>query len=176
MEGGGHGKGKELSEHTKKLMPLKMGDLVSVQNQHGNKPLRWNHTGTVVEVGDFDKYMIKMDGSGRLTTRNRRALRPIQCYKRTISWSTPTTASPAPTTEPTAATPPRPAPAPAPAPEARKSARVAKKTYAEAAKTAKAATRGRHAEATTPRPLRRGRSTEAAKTAEAAARRRPSHQ
>ena len=37
-------------------------------------------------------------------------------------------------------------------------------------------TRGRHAEAATPRPLRRGRYAEGAKTAEAAARRRPSHQ
>merc|ERR1712127_683769 len=125
-------RGKELSEHTKELTPLKMGDLVSVQNQHGNTPLRWNNTGTVVEVGDFDKYTIKMDGSGRLTNRNRRALRPIQCYRKTISWQTPTTA---PTTEPTTAAPP--SPVPTPAPEARRSERVAKKTYAEGTKTAK---------------------------------------
>ena len=160
-------RGKELNEHTKELTPLKMGDLVSVQNQHGNTPLRWNNTGTVVEVGDFDKYTIKMDGSGRLTNRNRRALRPIQCYRRTISQPTPTTTPLAPTIEPTKTTPP--SPAPAPTPEARRSARIEKKTYAEATKTAKtteAETKGHYTEAAMPRPPRRGRSAEAAKTAE----------
>ena len=47
--------------------------------------MRWNNTGTIVEVAAFDKYMIKVNGSGRLTIRNRRLLRPIKTYKEVIS-------------------------------------------------------------------------------------------
>ena len=77
--------GKELNSHTKELKPLNVGDDVSIQNGHGNKTLRWDNTGTIVEVAAFDKYVIKVDGSGRLTTRNRRLLRPIKTYKEAIS-------------------------------------------------------------------------------------------
>ena len=54
---------------------------VFVQNQVGNKPRRWDKTGTIVECKDFDQYLVKMDGSGRLTLRNRKFLRkrtPLQ--------------------------------------------------------------------------------------------------
>ena len=54
---------------------------MSIQNQHGNDSRRWNKTGTIVEVKDFDQYMVKVDGSGRLTLRNRRFLRPISPYQ-----------------------------------------------------------------------------------------------
>ena len=54
---------------------------MAVQNQSGNRPKRWDNTGTVVEVESFDKYVVKMDGSGRLTTRNRRYLKPIKTYQ-----------------------------------------------------------------------------------------------
>ena len=63
------------SEHTKKLVPLEVGMKVFVQNQVGNKPRRWDKTGTIVECKDFDQYLVKMDGSGRLTLRNRKFLR-----------------------------------------------------------------------------------------------------
>ena len=33
--------------------------------------------GTVLEVGDYDKYKVKIDGSGRVTERNRRFLRKL---------------------------------------------------------------------------------------------------
>ena len=69
------------SEHTKKLVPLEVGMKVFVQNQVGNKPRRWDKTGTIVECKDFDQYLVKMDGSGRLTLRNRKFLRkrtPLQ--------------------------------------------------------------------------------------------------
>ena len=42
--------GKELNKHTRELKPLNMGDAVSIQNGHGNKPLRWDNTGRIVEV------------------------------------------------------------------------------------------------------------------------------
>ena len=35
----------------------------------------------MVETGDYNKYTVMVDGSGRLTTRNRRFLRPIQPYR-----------------------------------------------------------------------------------------------
>ena len=55
--------------------------MVSIQNQKGNKPTRWDCTGTVVEVRPNDQYMVKVDGSGRLTMRNRKFLRPIKPVK-----------------------------------------------------------------------------------------------
>ena len=42
------------SEHTTKLVPLKAGMKVIIQNQTGNKPRRWDKTGTVLECKDFD--------------------------------------------------------------------------------------------------------------------------
>ena len=60
-----------------------------VQNQHGNNVLRWDNKGTVVETTDFDKYTMKIDGSERLTVRNRRFLWPIQSYKEAISHPAP---------------------------------------------------------------------------------------
>ena len=54
---------------------------ISVQvNQHGNDPLRWERSGVVVEVGEYDSYNVRLDGSGRLTKRNRTHLRPVQAH------------------------------------------------------------------------------------------------
>ena len=66
---------ERLSEHTRRLPPLRTGDHVHVQNQMGPQPRRWDRTGTVIEVRQFDQYAIKIDGSGRVTLRNRRFLR-----------------------------------------------------------------------------------------------------
>ena len=38
-------------------------------------PNKWDKTGIVVEVRQFDQYVIRVDGSGRVTLRNRRHLR-----------------------------------------------------------------------------------------------------
>ena len=127
---------EELTRQTHQLPPLQLGAAVSVQNQHGNHPLRWDATGTVVEVGEFGKYTVKVDGSGRLTVRNRRFLRPIRTYREAISQPAPRDArasqddAPTPATTPqepaTTSTPDQPA-------QPRRSLRVAKRTYAEAA-------------------------------------------
>ena len=45
-----------------------------VQNQTGEKPTRWDKTGSVVEVKGFDRYVVKIDGTGRLSMRNRKFL------------------------------------------------------------------------------------------------------
>ncbi len=65
----------KLAEHTKRLPPLVVGDFVRVQNQTGPYPNKWDRTGSVVEVRQHDQYVIKTDGSGRITVRNRRFLR-----------------------------------------------------------------------------------------------------
>ena len=62
-------------EHTQGLSPLKCGDTVLIQNQTGRHPTKWDKTGTVVEVLQYHQYSVRTDGSGRLTTRNRRFLR-----------------------------------------------------------------------------------------------------
>ena len=64
-----------LNEHAHTLPPLQLGDKCFIQNQTGNAPKKWDRTGTVTEVLDHDRYGVKLDGSGRVTIRNRRFLR-----------------------------------------------------------------------------------------------------
>ena len=66
---------ERLSEHTRRLPPLKVGDHVCIQNQTGPYPLKWDKTGIIVEVRQYDQYMVKTDGSNRITLRNRKFLR-----------------------------------------------------------------------------------------------------
>ena len=66
---------EKLTEHTRCLPPLQVGDHVRVQNQSGPNPTKWDRTGVVVEVRQFDQYVVRTDGSGRVTLRNRRFLR-----------------------------------------------------------------------------------------------------
>ena len=68
------------SEHTKELPKLKIGDVVLIQNQRGTpkEAKRWDRSGVVLEVEKFDKYVVRVDGSGRITTRNRRFLRKAE--------------------------------------------------------------------------------------------------
>ena len=61
------------------LRPLDLQDHVRVQNQTGGAPRRWDRTGVVVGRDlKFDKYWIKMDGSRRVTERNRKFLRQFK--------------------------------------------------------------------------------------------------
>ena len=76
------------TEHTRQLSPLKVGDRVCLQNQTGNFPNKWDRTGCVVEVKQFHQYGIRVDGSGRLTLRNRRYLRRFTPAKTQPSQST----------------------------------------------------------------------------------------
>ena len=73
-----HRTAESLASHARPLQPLLAGDRCYVQNQAGNYPKRWDRSGTVVEVLDHDSYVVKVDGSGRLTRRNRRFLRKFQ--------------------------------------------------------------------------------------------------
>ena len=69
---------EKLNEHSKQLKPLQMGQTVLCQNQSGNYPKRWDRTATVIEAGPGPRqYLVRMDGSRRLSLRNRKFLR--QC-------------------------------------------------------------------------------------------------
>ena len=51
------------------------GDHVRIQNQMGNYPTKWDKTGVIIEVRQYHQYVIRVDGSGRITIRNRKFLR-----------------------------------------------------------------------------------------------------
>ena len=57
--------------------PLMIGDSVSIQNHTGNRPLKWMNTGTIVETLPHRQYRVLVDGSRRVTLRNRRFLHKI---------------------------------------------------------------------------------------------------
>lgn len=84
------------SEHTQNLPPLKVGDHVYIQNQAGNHARRWDKSGVIVEVKQHHQYLVKNDGSGRATLRNRRFLRRFTPFKTSIKSPTPSTAHPIP--------------------------------------------------------------------------------
>ena len=70
----------DLLSKSKPLKPLALHDIVQVQNQRGSPANKWDLSGQVIEVLPHDAYLIKIDGSGRLTKRNRQFLRPIVPY------------------------------------------------------------------------------------------------
>ena len=59
------------------MEPLICGDAVQIQNQKGNRPLKWYATGVVVECLANRQYSVLVDGSRRVTLRNRKFLRKI---------------------------------------------------------------------------------------------------
>ena len=98
---------ERLSAHTRVLPPLSVGDCVRIQNQTGPYPTKWDKTGIVIEVRQFDQYIVRVDGSGRVTLRNRKFLRhyiPVVPRSAIISLPTPT----APQTESVYRAPPAP--------------------------------------------------------------------
>ena len=72
---------EKWTEHTHSLPQLKVGDNVFLQNLTGNHPRRWERTGIVVEVRQFHQYAVKIDGSGRITLRNRQHLRKFTPFQ-----------------------------------------------------------------------------------------------
>ena len=69
---------EDLNRQSKDLKPIPTGSIVQVQNQKGKDPLRWDRSGVVVEDLGNQQYTVRMDGSGRVTLRNRRFLRKIE--------------------------------------------------------------------------------------------------
>jgi hypothetical protein len=66
-----------LTSKSKALKPLTVGQLVQVQNQRGPHANKWDLSGVITEVLPYDSYLIKMDGSGRVTKRNRQFIKTI---------------------------------------------------------------------------------------------------
>ena len=66
---------ERLSEHARDLPELDIGTHVLVQNQNGNNPRLWDKRGVIVEVLPFRQYRVMIDGSRRITLRNRKFLR-----------------------------------------------------------------------------------------------------
>ena len=58
-----------------RLQPLITGTRVLIQSQTGKVPFHWDKTGVVVEILRSDQYIVKINGSNRLTRRDRRSLR-----------------------------------------------------------------------------------------------------
>jgi hypothetical protein len=72
---------------------------VAIQNQTGPNPTKWDKTGIVLENKPNSKVMIKVDGSRRVTVRNRRFVRPMETTLRTTTRPAP--ARRRPSTRPT---------------------------------------------------------------------------
>jgi hypothetical protein len=84
---------EKINEHAKRLRALDIGDKCFIQNQHGPHKRRWDRSGVVVEVLPHNQYTVKVDGSGRLTKRNRQFLRQYAPATTTIEYPTTTTRS-----------------------------------------------------------------------------------
>ena len=66
---------EKLNSNARVLPQLHAGDRVFIQNQNGSHPNKWDRSGVVLENIGYNQYRIKVDGSGRITNRNRRFLR-----------------------------------------------------------------------------------------------------
>ena len=71
---------ENLNEHSRPLHPLELGDYVMIQNQSGRFPKKWDKSGKVIEMKGNDQYAVKVNGSGRVTLRNRRFLRKYKLH------------------------------------------------------------------------------------------------
>ena len=68
------------SKGTRDLSELSIGSDVLVQNQTGPRAKKWDSLGTVVSYEGFRTYLVKMDGSGRVTKCRRHFLREVVPY------------------------------------------------------------------------------------------------
>ena len=66
---------ERVEKGAKVLKDLKIGDHVYVQDQYGNTPRKWTKSGIIVEKSGCDSFIVKIDGSGSVTRRNRQFLR-----------------------------------------------------------------------------------------------------
>ena len=85
---------EKWSEHTRDLPPLTPGSRVLIQNQFGAGKLakKWDKSGLVLEDLGYNKYRVKVDGSGRVTDRNRQFLRKFTPVTPSLPGPTPNTA------------------------------------------------------------------------------------
>ena len=69
-----------LSQNTRTLPRLTLGQQVMIQDQDkaSRTYKQWNRTGIIIDVGSYDDYKIRIDGSRNVTKRNRQFLRPVR--------------------------------------------------------------------------------------------------
>ena len=81
------------SQHTRQLSELQAGDKVLIQNQAGAGKIakKWDKSGQVIESLGHGKYRVRVDGSGRVTDRNRQFLRSFTPATPTLPGPTPNT-------------------------------------------------------------------------------------
>ena len=86
---------KDIETGKRELKPLSIGDSVQLQNQTGNHPGKWFNTGVVAEVLPNRQYHVVVDGSRRVSLRNRRFLKKINPVSRKIFDLSPDASMPA---------------------------------------------------------------------------------
>ena len=72
-----HNDGTRLAIGTRKMPPLAVGDKVLVQNQTGRAPNKWDKSGVIVECKPHNQLSVMMDGSRKVSLRNRQFVRKI---------------------------------------------------------------------------------------------------
>jgi len=77
---------EDLEDGSRDLPALREGDSVLIQNQSksSGRPNKWDRQGEIIAAKPNDQYLVKVDGSGRLTLRNRRFLRKYSLRSATI--------------------------------------------------------------------------------------------
>ena len=68
-------KSEKLDMNAKKLKELQAGDTVYIQDQDGPSPRKWTKSGTILETLPHNSFLVKVDGSNKVTKRNRQFLR-----------------------------------------------------------------------------------------------------
>ena len=69
--------GAKWAEHTRTLEPLKPGDDVLVQCHAGAQKGKWTKSGRIVQKVGESSYVVRYDGTGRASKRNRTHLRKM---------------------------------------------------------------------------------------------------
>merc|ERR1711891_138360 len=68
---------EKWSQRTRDLDMLEVGTPVIIQNQTGINPTKWDKTGVVLENKPHSQVLVRVDGSRRVTLRNRRFIREL---------------------------------------------------------------------------------------------------
>ena len=69
--------GRRWNRHTKNHSVLDVGTPVAIQNQTGKNPTKWDKTGVILENNPYSQVKVRVDGSRRITCRNRRFIKPL---------------------------------------------------------------------------------------------------
>ena len=69
--------GTRLARYTKHHPPLPVGTHVAIQNQTGRNKTKWDKTGVILENKPHSQVLVRMDGSRRMTLRNRKFVKQI---------------------------------------------------------------------------------------------------